>query len=158
MGDQETFAKIVASEYDPATVKALGRQVRPFDQATWEAVRSDVVARGNYLKFSQNARLRKLLLSTAGLTLVEASRYDSIWGIGLNLSDAAAGAKWRGLNLLGAALMRVREAIEAGTQIEAPQLTREAAGVHTAAETEAEPEALSCKKQRSSDRPEEDVN
>ncbi|MEY2863728.1 MAG: hypothetical protein RLY58_1435, partial [Pseudomonadota bacterium] len=43
--------------------------------------------------------------------LVEASPVDQIWGIGLAADDprAANPAQWRGLNLLGFALMHVRE-------------------------------------------------
>jgi ribA/ribD-fused uncharacterized protein len=43
--------------------------------------------------------------------LVEASPYDRIWGIGLghDHDDVARPTMWRGLNLLGFALMEVRE-------------------------------------------------
>ena len=45
---------------------------------------------------------------------MEASPVDRIWGIGLNADDPAAGDPgcWRGLNLLGFALMQVREALK----------------------------------------------
>ncbi len=117
MGDSETLSEILASGYDPASIKRLGRMVSPFDQEAWERVRFDVVSRGNYLKFSQNPGLRKVLLSTGERTLAEAAGSDAIWGIGVNLKDATAGAPWRGLNLLGQALMRARTAIQAQAEV-----------------------------------------
>jgi hypothetical protein len=68
------------------------------------------VTRGNEAKFGQNDALKHHLLSTCDEVLVEASPTDAIWGIGLAADDPAAGApeSWRGLNLLGFALMRVR--------------------------------------------------
>ena len=63
------------------------------------------------LKFSQNQELKTLLLSTDDSILVEASSYDNIWGIGLNESDAknTKMEDWPGQNLLGKALMEVRD-------------------------------------------------
>jgi hypothetical protein len=61
-------------------------------------------------KFSQHPELRKFLLGTAGRVLVEASPVDRVWGIGLAQDDprATKPAQWRGLNLLGFALMEAR--------------------------------------------------
>ena len=43
--------------------------------------------------------------------MVEASPYDKIWGIGLYAAQAAKGTvdQWKGQNLLGFALMEVRD-------------------------------------------------
>ena len=61
----------------------------------------------------QNDELRNFLLSTGDKVLVEASPSDRIWGIGLgkNNPDALDPTKWRGQNLLGFALMNVRDSI-----------------------------------------------
>ncbi|MFD7659407.1 NADAR domain-containing protein, partial [Actinosynnema sp. NPDC059797] len=61
------------------------------------------------------ADLRTSLLSTGDRVLVEASPVDRIWGIGLAADDERAldPASWRGLNLLGEALTRVRELLRA---------------------------------------------
>jgi len=47
------------------------------------------------------------------MVLVEASPVDTIWGIGLAADDQRARdpSDWPGLNLLGFALMRVRQAL-----------------------------------------------
>lgn len=93
-----------------AEAKKLGRTVNGFDDAAWEPVRFDIVVRANEAKFAQNRALRDYLLDTGDRVLVEASPLDSIWGIGLAASDAAAldPRSWCGLNLLGFALMEVR--------------------------------------------------
>ena len=66
---------------------------------------------GNYYKFAQSTKFREYLLSTGDAILVEASPYDKIWGIGMTADEAKnCGIKqWRGINLLGFALMTVRD-------------------------------------------------
>ncbi len=61
-------------------------------------------------KFGQNAELQELLLSTGDAILLAASPYGRIWGIGIGCEEAMAGGveQWRGENLLGCALMQVR--------------------------------------------------
>lgn len=97
-----------------AEAKKLGRQVEGFNQSIWEDHRYDIVKRGNLYKFSQNIELKEFLLQTKNRILVEASPVDSIWGIGLASDDnnAMNPKKWRGLNLLGFALMEVRDEIQ----------------------------------------------
>ena len=60
--------------------------------------------------FSQNEPLLDYLLGTGSRVLVEASPVDRIWGIGLaaDHEHAHTPSRWRGLNLLGFALMRAR--------------------------------------------------
>ncbi len=111
-GDDETLGEILAT-HDPATVKKLGRKVRGFDEAAWKQRRLDLVTEGNVAKFSQRADLRGHLLATGDAVLVEASPLDRIWGIGLAAEhpDALDPRRWKGLNLLGFALMRARARI-----------------------------------------------
>ena len=71
---------------------------------------------------SQDVNLRALLLKTEELKLVEAAPNDAIWGIGQSVEAAARGAAWNGLNLLGNALMRVREAIRTGGAVDSDQV------------------------------------
>jgi ribA/ribD-fused uncharacterized protein len=90
--------------------------VRGFDEATWVAHRFDIVVRGNRAKFTQHPTLHEFLQNTAPRVLVEASPVDRIWGIGLAQDDPDAHDpnRWRGLNLLGFALMEVRDSREVG--------------------------------------------
>ena len=110
--DRATAERVLAAP-DPKAAKQLGRQVRNFDQATWEANRSRIVVDGNTLKFAQHDDLRTVLIDTGDRVLVEASPLDRIWGIGLREDDPRATdpARWRGLNLLGFALGDVRDVL-----------------------------------------------
>ena len=113
-GDHAAKKAILASA-DPKAAKAAGRAVRGYDGAVWDAARFDVVVEGNRHKFDAHPELRAYLLSTGEAVLVEASPVDAIWGIGLaaDHADVARPSAWRGLNLLGYALMVVRQALRA---------------------------------------------
>jgi hypothetical protein len=108
--DRETLAKILDTA-NPGAAKALGREIRGFDDALWIKHRTSIVVRGNLAKFSQNAKLAEFLKNTGDRVLVEASPIDRIWGIGLAEDDPSASNPntWKGLNLLGFALMQVRQ-------------------------------------------------
>lgn len=95
----------------PGAAKALGRAIRGYDEEVWAANRYGIVVEGNIAKFGQNPPLLAYLISTAGRILVEASPEDRVWGIGLAAVDGRVGqpSRWRGLNLLGFALMDARE-------------------------------------------------
>ncbi|GAA0846064.1 NADAR family protein [Streptosporangium amethystogenes subsp. fukuiense] len=112
-GDDETAARVLAAEH-PGEAKRLGREVRDFDGAVWDEHRYEIVVRGNIAKFGEHPELRDFLLGTRARVLVEASPVDRIWGIGLTADDerAASATTWRGLNLLGFALMDTRDALE----------------------------------------------
>lgn len=108
-GDADVAARILAARH-PGAAKALGRQVRGFDEAAWNAHRYAIVVAANTAKFGQHPALREFLLGTGDRVLVEASPLDRVWGIGLAAGDERSGrpSAWRGLNLLGFALMEVR--------------------------------------------------
>lgn len=108
-GDDDTLHRILAAA-SAAEAKQLGRQVQRFDNEHWNAHRFPIVVRGNAAKFSQHSELRDFLLGTGQRVLVEASPVDRIWGIGLAEDDPHAEnpREWKGLNLLGFALMDVR--------------------------------------------------
>lgn len=113
-GDRLVAAKILATR-DARKQKALGRQVRGFDNAVWDQHKVDIVRRANLAKFRQNKGLRRKLFQTGDRVLVEASPLDAIWGIGLD-ADAARQTPpdaWPGQNLLGKVLTEVREVLRA---------------------------------------------
>ncbi|PZT76998.1 MULTISPECIES: NADAR family protein [unclassified Streptomyces] len=108
-GDAEAEELAVAAK-SPAQAKKAGRLVRDFDDAVWQRERFALVTAGSVHKFRQNAELGAFLRGTGDRVLVEASPMDRIWGIGLAADDPRAQdpAAWRGLNLLGFALMAAR--------------------------------------------------
>lgn len=108
--DESALRDILAAG-SPPQIKQLGRAVRNFDEAVWADRREDIVYRGNMAKFDQNPSLKAFLLETGNKVLAEASPHDRIWGIGLDESAKAAKNPllWKGLNLLGFCLMRVRD-------------------------------------------------
>jgi ribA/ribD-fused uncharacterized protein len=109
-GDRDTFKKILEADR-PEEVRALSQNIRGFDELKWVEWRYEIVKEGNFHKFSQHKKLRAYLLNSGDGILVETNPVDGVWGIGLTpdskfLKNPYA---WNGLNLLGFALMEVRE-------------------------------------------------
>lgn len=109
-GDKDIFHQIIKSNH-PKQAKDLGRQVTGFNEKIWNENRFDIVVQGNLAKFGQNSELKDFLLNTGNRILVEASPVDKIWGVGLAKDDERIDnpLNWQGLNLLGFALMTVRD-------------------------------------------------
>lgn len=108
-GDEHALQQVLAVSH-PEQAKRLGRGVRGFDSAAWAAVAYGVVVEGNRHKFTASGPDRDYLLGTGDAVLVEASPVDLIWGSGrgeeaLDLLPS----RWTGRNLLGFALMDVRD-------------------------------------------------
>lgn len=112
--DKEALTRILAAP-SPAEAKKIGREIQGFVLELWEAHKYQIVRTGNFHKFSQSKPLATFLLATNDRVLVEASPVDTIWGIGLaaDAVDAENPARWRGPNLLGFALMEVRDQLRA---------------------------------------------
>ena len=108
--DKDTAEKILATD-DVAQIKALGRLVANYNESYWNGVRQIIVFEGLLAKFSQNEDLKERLKSTGNDILAECAVRDRIWGIGLSMKDPDRFEtdKWNGQNLLGYALMMVRE-------------------------------------------------
>ena len=113
-GDRDRAAQILDTE-DVGRIKELGRLVSGYDDNYWNGIRQIVVYEGLYAKFSQNEELKRLLQATGRAVLAECAVKDRIWGIGLSMDDPDRldRRKWKGQNLLGYALMMVREKLRA---------------------------------------------
>ena len=108
--DAETFKNVLAAK-STHQISDLVRQVKNFDKVKWNQIAIPVLIYANYQKFIQDHSLLKNLLDTGDQILVQASPNDCIWGNGLSEDDPSAKNPnaWRGQNLLGFALMTVRE-------------------------------------------------
>lgn len=108
--DNKMLQEILEVEH-PHNAKKLGRKVQNFVPEVWDEHKLRIVVKGNYEKFSQNEDLKSFLLNTGNSVIVEASPRDRIWGIGMGKSNEKASNPnlWRGQNLLGYALMEVRD-------------------------------------------------
>jgi len=108
--DSEILESILGCQ-TPKEAKALGRKVRNFEDDVWKSHCSQIVVKANHAKFTQNSAFAQWLVATAPKVLVEASLWDRIWGIGMTQSNPKAldPAQWKGQNLLGFALMEVRD-------------------------------------------------
>lgn len=113
--DIEAYERIMSTS-NPRDQKAIGREIKGFDIPQWQMVCEDIVYTANVAKFTQNEELRQTLIESGDRIIVEASPYDKIWGIGLAEGDPRCENSnlWEGKNLLGIALMRVRETITVG--------------------------------------------
>ena len=113
--DYETSELILKAE-TPKEAKKLGRKVKGFNEDTWNLKKEDVMRVALYKKFTQNKELKEFLLNPEfdGKKFVEASPFDTIWGIGRGENDEGIEDErnWRGLNLLGKWVNWVRDIIK----------------------------------------------
>lgn len=107
--DFDTMRKIEAAE-TPKVAKFLSRNVQGFKQPIWDSVKYRIMIRGLQSKFEYGTDNYNLLKATKCKLLGEA-RPDMEWGIGLKIDDHNAFdyKNWKGKNLLGLALMTIRD-------------------------------------------------
>lgn len=116
------IADLILKTPNPRENKKLGRKVKNFNADEWFIESFIIMVAVNFAKYSQgnksndiryvkSRRARTALLDTGDKTIVEASPYDKIWGVGLGVDDdrILIEANWDGMNLLGRALMEVRK-------------------------------------------------
>lgn len=111
-GDEESLAKVMAMSADmESEMTNVDKEIKVTDSSVWNEQKFGIVVKGNMAKFSQNERLKKFLVGTGSRVLAEANPIDRVWGIGMRESDKEIEdpEKWYGINLLGFALMVVRD-------------------------------------------------
>jgi len=113
--DHETAKKIFYCN-TPKEAKALGRNIKSYDDWLWERNRFEIMLDCVRKKFFQNEDLKEEILSDKyeGVHFVEASPYDRIWGIGYDIDEAMSHRGAWGRNLLGNILDTVRIELKYG--------------------------------------------
>jgi len=112
-GDLYNAEEIMKSS-DPSEQKSIGRRIKGFNQDKWDIFKYQIVYWGNYLKFTQNSYFAKILLEDhKDKIIVEGSPTDKIWGVGIDWLDPRIDdpKNWQGENLLGKAIMDVRDTL-----------------------------------------------
>lgn len=82
------------------------------ETSEWDKDRKDIFYKHTYAKFSQNKELYKILMKyEPNSVFVFASPSKRVWGIGMDAKEAELVKKdqWKGLNLLGKAITKVRD-------------------------------------------------
>lgn len=109
-GDLDAVAQIISPGCSPAQAVAI--KVKGFDAKKWEPHRFERMLAGSRMKFLQNSECREFLQVELGDRIpVYCHAKDEVWGIGLgedNL-DALNFSSWKGENLLGLCLLRIKE-------------------------------------------------
>jgi ribA/ribD-fused uncharacterized protein len=108
--DTEMYQKILKIK-TPKAAKAIGQKIANFKPEVWDKRKDELMEKGVRTKFVQHPTLRKQLLETGDKTIGEANPRDTYWGIGtsMNLEKAKIPSKWRGKNMMGKLLMKLRE-------------------------------------------------
>ena len=111
-GDEKSAAAVMKTA-DPAKQQEIGRCAKNYIDSVWKAMRQSVATVGLLEKFRQNEELRNKLLDTGDAYLVECARLDKAWacGRGLDEEERFDASLWTGSNILGFALMEVRNMI-----------------------------------------------
>lgn len=109
-GDMDSAEAVLKTD-DPAQQQKIGKNASGYIDSVWAGMRQMVAIRGLLAKFSQNNDLKQRLLDTGDAILVECAGSDKIWACGIRLNDDRRknSSCWNGQNILGFALMEVRE-------------------------------------------------
>lgn len=111
--NDKVIAAQILNTQDVAHIKELGRSVLGYNENIWNGMRQIIIYEGLLAKFTQNDSIREQLKNTGNAILAECAVRDCIWGIGLAMDNPKRLdiSQWRGQNLLGYALMMVRNRI-----------------------------------------------
>jgi ribA/ribD-fused uncharacterized protein len=108
--DTVTAAKILESD-SPFMQKFLGGKVHNYSSERWDVVKEDIMLHGLRYKYTQHQSSKSYLISISKDVIAEA-RVDFEWGIGISAAGAICGHKWKGKNILGRLLTKVRGEIK----------------------------------------------
>jgi ribA/ribD-fused uncharacterized protein len=106
VGSADAFAEEIRGQKNPALTRAKAANKEHTPRSDWATAKVDIMRRGLVAKFSQNAALRTLLLST-GDAAIESTQEDEMHTKGF----WSIGADGNGDNMLGTLLEEVRDIV-----------------------------------------------
>lgn len=109
-GDYAVAERIMQTK-NPSEQKDLGRLIANFDPVEWDEYKFPIVCDINMAKFQQHPEFMEVLNKYPHHIICESSHWDKIWGIGMASDEEGVEDvdNWKGQNLLGKALMTVRD-------------------------------------------------
>ncbi|OSX73726.1 hypothetical protein BU14_0330s0016 [Porphyra umbilicalis] len=118
-GEQAIASRIRSPHMNPSSARRLGLTVAArTNRIPWLVERKEVAFVGCLAKFVADPALAAALVATAAgpagpRRLVGATQQEREWGVGLSIDDPGVEdpSAWRGENLLGVALERVRDVL-----------------------------------------------
>ncbi len=113
-GERQKAQQILQTDV-PNKCLSIAKQVKITDEKIWEDRAKEIMFEGCLLKFSQSNFLKQFLLKTEDTVLVEANPRDKFWAVGLGIQDPDLfnPTKWKGQNILGKTLRKVRDKLKA---------------------------------------------
>ena len=117
MEDEESFHKINLAK-TPSECKKLGRKIKHWNEKLWQENVCQIAREIIRVKFNSSVELKEKLVQTGGSYIAEASPDDHFWGVGMHANDGLINIpnKWKGYNILGWALMTVRDELNSVNQ------------------------------------------
>ena len=117
-GDEMTSKRALETE-DPYKLVELHKKVQNYDLNRWLPEAEKVLFFANLAKYTQNSSARAALLNTHEDQIGEAS-YSRTWGIGIPIQDKYAMDcnSWKGKNIMGKLLMKIRDTLRNKDQTE----------------------------------------
>ena len=111
MADDWSKAFRVMESIDAEEQRSIASKVKLRNENVWVGTRQALCMRALHAKFEQNPGLKRDLLRTGDAVLVKYGAEDPVWGCGLDLEDCEEPDvwEWKGMNLLGFALMELRK-------------------------------------------------
>ena len=111
--NNKEIADAILSAEDPVTQLKLAKGLVIQDKEEWQKTAIQIMRQGLAAKFKQNPPLSDFLINTKDSELVEASPYDTFWGVGISMKspEILTKSNWKGENHLGTLLMEVRDTL-----------------------------------------------